>query len=100
MATYLHTPKKAHLIDRKTISISNQIPFHSYGKGDKKWYCVGDIVQWIDQLWPQIDIDWRVVGDDLEAFFQAVLNEGESRKQGVNDAKHHNQLSSEKNIYF
>ena len=48
------------------------------------------------QLGPQIDVDGGSVGDQFETFFEPVFQERKARKEGIDDAKHHNQLQKGK----
>ena len=49
-------------------------------------------MQRVNDFWPQIDVDWSRPGDELQSLFQAVLDKGKTRKNGVDNAKHYNQL--------
>ena len=53
-------------------------------------------MQWVNDFRPQIDVDWSSPGDELEPFFQTVLEERKPREDGVNNAEHHNQLKTMK----
>ena len=68
------------------------LPFHSDRERDEEGDGVGDVVERVDDLGPDVDVDGRRVGDQLESLFQAVLQHGEGDKDRVENAEHHNQL--------
>lgn len=74
------------------LSNPKEVPFDSDCQGDEKTDCVGYVVQRINHFRPEINVDGCCVGDQLESFLQAVLNEGEASEERVNDAKHDDQL--------
>ena len=68
------------------------LPFYGYSQCYKRWQCEGHIVQRVNDFWPQIDVDWSGPGNQFQTLFQSVLDKGKPRENGVNDAKHNNQL--------
>ena len=76
------------------------IPFYGDSQCYKRWQCEGHIVQRVNDFWPQIDVDWSGPGNQFQTLFQSVLDKGKPRENGVNDAKHHNQLKIEETIFW
>ncbi len=67
-------------------------PFHRDSHGDAERCRVGDVLQRVDDLGPQVHVDWGAVRDELEALLEGVLQDGDGVEEGVERAKHHDQL--------
>lgn len=69
-----------------------KLPFHCNCQSDEERYRISDVVKGVDDLRPDVDVDGGRVGDQLEALLQAVLQHREADEDGIENAKHHDQL--------
>ncbi len=72
------------------------LPFYRDCERDEEGDGVCDVVERVDDLGPDVDVDGRRVGDQLEALLQAVLQHGECDKDRIEYAEHYNQLKKRK----
>ena len=72
--------------------VIRKLPFHCNRQSDEERYRISDVVKGVDDLRPDVDVDGGRVGDQLEALLQAVLQHRETDEDGIENAKHHDQL--------
>ncbi len=86
----------AKTVSFQLVTSLKDLPFHCDCKRDEEGDGVGDVVERVDDLGPDVDVDGGGVGDQLEALLQAVLQHGKCDKDRIEYAEHYNQLKKRK----